>query len=184
MGVFVKKICTICARGGSQGVKNKNILSLRGKPLITHSILQAKKSGLFDLIAVSSDSKKIREVALEWGADEVVERPLEMATSTAAKLPAIQHAVSTIEKKRNMIFDVAVDLDATSPLRSVDDIVKSMQFFLSKPSASNLITGCKARKSPYFNLVEKNQENEYVFLSKKKPIQRLFAGKMRRSVTI
>ena len=77
----MKRICTICARGGSQGVKNKNILSLCGKPLIAHSILQAKKSGLFDFIVVSSDSKKIRDVAMKWGAHYVIDRPAALATS-------------------------------------------------------------------------------------------------------
>lgn len=162
----MKKICTICARGGSQGVKNKNIISLCGKPLIAHTILQAKQSGLFDVIAVSSDSKSIRDVALEWGADEVIERPAELATSTAAKLPVIQHAVAEIEKRKNIKFDVAVDLDATSPLRTVEDIRQSVVLLMQSADATNVITGCHARKSPYFNLVEKNK-NGYVSLSKK-----------------
>lgn len=163
----MKRLCTICARGGSQGVKNKNILPLRGKPLIAHSILQAKRSGLFDLVAVSSDSEEIRKTALKWGADEVINRPMELATSTAAKLPAIQHAVLEIEKIKNINFDVIVDLDATSPLRSVDDLIDSFKLFIKDDNASNLITGCSARRSPYFNLVEKNNHNDYVTLSKK-----------------
>lgn len=162
----MKKICTICARGGSQGVKNKNIISVCGRPLIAHTILQAKKSGLFDVIAVSSDSKEIRDVSLEWGADEVIERPADLATSTAAKVPVIRHAVSEIEKRKNTQYDIAVDLDATSPLRSVEDILQSVTLLMQNSSATNLITGCRARKSPYFNLVEKNKDG-YVELSKK-----------------
>ena len=59
----MKVLCTICARGGSKGVKNKNLISLCDKPLIAHTILQAKKSKLFVAIAVSSDSKKILSAA-------------------------------------------------------------------------------------------------------------------------
>lgn len=165
----MKVLCTICARGGSQGVKNKNILPLLGKPLIAHSILQAKKTGLFDCIAVSSDSKSIRDISLEWGIDEVIERPEELATSAAAKLPVIQHAVLEIEKRKNIQFDMIVDLDATSPLRTVNDISESFRYFIDHATASNLITGCVARRSPYFNLVEKN-ENGFVDLSKKSTI--------------
>ena len=40
-------LCTICARGGSKGVKNKNIKELNGKPLIAYTIEQAKDSNLF-----------------------------------------------------------------------------------------------------------------------------------------
>jgi len=152
----MKIICTICARGGSQGVKNKNIIFLKGKPLIAHSILQAKKSGLFDVIAVSSDSEKIRAVSQRWGADYVVERPLEMATSTAPKLPVIQHAVSTIEEKLGINFDVMVDLDATSPLRSIADVQESVKLLMNHPTAGNMITGFPSRRSPYFNMVEVN----------------------------
>lgn len=162
----MKRICTICARGGSQGVKNKNILSLCGKPLIAHSILQAKKSGLFDFIVVSSDSKKIRDVAMKWGAHYVIDRPAALATSVAAKLPAIQHAALASEKKFATQFDIVVDLDATAPLRIVADIQNACILFEKNAIASNLITGCSARKSPYFNLVEKNNLG-FVCLAKK-----------------
>lgn len=165
----MKVLCTICVRGGSQGVKNKNIIPLCGKPLIAHSILQAKESALFDYIAVSSDSKKIRDIALKWGADFVIDRPVELATSTAAKLPVIQHALREIENKLNIQFDVLLDLDATSPLRAVQDITESFNVFVNNKNASNLITGSPARRSPYFNLVEIDK-NGFVNLSKKTEI--------------
>lgn len=165
MDYIMKVLCTICARGGSQGVKNKNIISLCGKPLIAHTILQAKKSGLFDAIAVSSDSKKILDVAKKWGADYVINRPADLASSTAAKIPAIQHAVRQIEELSNIKFDILVDLDATAPLRSVDDIRYSFEFFTKNKTAMNLITACPARKSPYFNMVEADQDG-FAILSK------------------
>lgn len=169
----MKVLCTICARGGSQGVKNKNVISLRGKPLIAHSILQAKKSELFNAIAVSSDSKKILICAKKWGADYLIDRPDEMATSTAAKIPAIQHAVLEAEKLASHQFDIIVDLDTTSPLRTVEDLKASFHLLLKNKNAVNLITGCPARKSPYFNLVEADT-NGFVKLSKtpEKPIAR------------
>ena len=161
----MKTICTICARGGSQGVKNKNILSVKGKPLIAHSILQAKQSGMFDVIAVSSDSEKIRTVAKKWGADYVINRPQELSSSTAAKLPAIQHAVREIEQLTSQSFDIMVDLDATSPLREVNDIVEAVNLLVKHRNASNLITAFPSRRSPYFNMVEVN-ESGYVNLAK------------------
>ena len=169
----MKILCTICARGGSQGVKNKNIMLLRRKPLIAHSILQAKQSQLFDVIAVSSDSKKILSVSKKWGANYLIERPAELATATAAKIPAIQHAVLQAEILSKTQFDIIVDLDATSPLRTIDDLQKSLDLFMSDKKAMNLITGCLARKSPYFNLVETN-DNHYARLSKipKIPVER------------
>lgn len=149
-------LCSICARGGSKGVPQKNLRLIQGKPLIAHSVEQALKSKLFDHISISSDSPEILKAAGDYGADILIERPAELATDTAAKLPVIQHCFLESEKRSKKTFDYVVDLDCTSPLRSVSDIQKSLEMFQSSTSASNLITGASARRSPYFNLVQKN----------------------------
>lgn len=150
----MKVLCTVCARGGSKGVKNKNIRLLANKPLIAHSILQAKNTQLFDMIAVSSDSVEIRDIAMKWGADAVIERPEDMASDTAAKLPSIQHAALAAEKIHGEPFDYIIDLDATSPLRSVEDIVSAFIMLKTHKTAKNLVTACPSRRSPYFNMLE------------------------------
>ncbi|WP_410770675.1 cytidylyltransferase domain-containing protein [Fontibacillus sp. BL9] len=160
----MNRICTICARGGSKGVPNKNIRVLLGKPLIAYSIQQAKETGLFDYIAVSSDSQVILDIAKQYGADFLVLRPEEMATDSSAKLPAIRHCVQEIERLTNCVYHEVVDLDATSPLRMPDDIIKAIE--LNRPDdVSNVITGMLSRRSPYFNMVEQNSRG-YVNLSK------------------
>jgi N-acylneuraminate cytidylyltransferase/CMP-N,N'-diacetyllegionaminic acid synthase len=164
MGQAMKRLCTICARGGSKGVKGKNIRELLGKPLIAYSIEQAKASKLFDVIAVSSDSDLILEIAKEWGADYLIKRPDELATDQAAKLPVIRHCAAEVERQMGVSFEVIVDLDATSPLRSAEDIQNAVKV-LEEAGAGNLITGMPARRSPYFNLVELNA-NDVVELSK------------------
>jgi len=146
-------LCTICARGGSKGVPGKNLRPLLGKPLIAHSIEQAKKTGLFAAVAVSSDAQEILEVAKKYGADVLVRRPDEMATDTAAKLPAIRHCFEAAERECGCAFPVFVDLDATSPLRLPEDIAGAIRL-LETTGASSVITGAAARRSPYFNLVE------------------------------
>lgn len=147
------RICSICARGGSKGVKNKNILTLAGRPLIAHSIDQARRSGLFDAIAVSSDSEAILETARQYGVDFLIERPTELATDTAAKLPVIRHCATSAEQRLGRQADIFVDLDATSPLRSVDDI-KDVVALVEAGGVGNVITGTPSRRSPYFNMVE------------------------------
>lgn len=149
----MSRICTICARGGSRGVKNKNIRDLAGKPLIAHTLEQAHASQLFDFIAVSSDSPRILEIARDYGVSLLVERPAELATDTAAKLPVIRHCVEEAERISGERFEVVVDLDATSPLRLVEDIQNAVDM-LEREHVSNVITAAPARRSPYFNLVE------------------------------
>ena len=94
----MKRLCTICARG-SKGVKNKNVREFRGQPLIATTLKMAKQSGLFDCVAVSSDSAQILEVSQQWGADYLIERPAALATDDAPKVPTIQHAVRWVEEK-------------------------------------------------------------------------------------
>jgi CMP-N,N'-diacetyllegionaminic acid synthase len=146
-------LCTICARGGSKGVPGKNLRPLLSKPLIAHSIEQAKRTGLFAAVAVSSDAPEILDAAKKCGADVLVRRPDEMATDTAAKLPAIRHCFEAAERECGRAFPVFVDLDATSPLRLPEDIAGAIRL-LETTGASSVITGAAARRSPYFNLVE------------------------------
>ncbi len=159
-----KRIATVCARGGSKGLPGKNLLMLAGKPLIAHAIDQAKDAGMFDVVVVSSDSKSILTEAEKWSPDMIVKRPDEMATDAASKLPPIAHAVLTVEKECGFAFDTVADLDVTSPLRAVEDVIGAVEL-LETRNVSNVLTGAPARKVPYFNMVELTQEG-YVTLSK------------------
>ncbi len=148
-----RRLCTICARGGSKGVPNKNIRPLFGKPLIAHTIEQAKASRLFALVAVSSDSPAILAAAKTAGADLMIDRPAEMAHDTAAKLPAIQHAVRMSERLTGRSYAILADLDATAPLRLTADIAGAVAL-VESGAADNVISVAPARHSPYFNLLE------------------------------
>ena len=150
----MKRLCSVCVRGGSKGVQNKNTRPLLGKPLLIHSLDQARESGLFNCIVVSSDSNEILQLAEEWGVDHAIERPEELATDFAAKIPVIQHCFQTAETLSGMTFDIAVDLDATSPLRNQADLKGVVDLLESHDSTTNVITGAPARRSPYFNLIE------------------------------
>ena len=149
----MKIICTICARGGSKGLKKKNVRLLKGKPLIAHTLLQANSTDIFDAISVSSDSKEILDVASDYGVEHLIQRPHELATDKASKLLTIRHCLKSVEVITGVKFDVIVDLDVTSPLRSVDDINNAVNL-LNEQNASNVITGVPSRRSPYFNMVE------------------------------
>lgn len=158
-------LCTICARGGSKGVKNKNIRPFLEKPLIAQTLQQALASSIFSAVSVSSDSAEILAVAQNYGAHFQIQRPPELATDTAAKIPAIRHALEDTEKQSGQRYDILVDLDCSSPLRSVQDIVTCVNL-LKERKASNVITAMPARRSPYFNMVEVSEDG-IPFLVKK-----------------
>ncbi len=157
-------LCTICARGGSKGVKNKNIKELNGKPLISYTIEQANVSELFDHVVISTDSDNIASIAREYGAEVFFKRSAVMASDTAGKLDVIRDAFVRSEEHYNTSFDYLIDLDATAPLRNVEDIINSFKQFLDNDN-DNLITAMPGRRSPYFNLVERDK-NGKVYLSK------------------
>ena len=113
----MKILGTICARGGSKGVKNKNIRKLLDKPLIAHTIEYLNSWGKADRIVCSTDSEKIAEIAKEYGADIPYMRPSNLATDEAPKLAVLQHLLRYCEKQDNTTYNVIVDLDPTSPLR-------------------------------------------------------------------
>ena len=144
-------IITICARGGSTGVPGKNIRDLYGKPLIGWTIEQAFASKITDHVFVSTDSEDIARIARSYGAQVPFMRPEELATSTAGKLPVIQHLVEWVEAHHGLV-NAVVDLDPTSPLRDVADIQTCFGMLCADTDA--VITGYEADKNPYFNMVE------------------------------
>ncbi len=141
-----KVLCTICARGGSKGVKNKNIKLLNGKPLIAYTIEQAIQSKLFDHVVISTDSDKISDVAIQYGAEVFFKRDLVLSSDTAGKLEVIKDAFLRSENHYDKEYNYHIDLDATSPLRSVNDIIESFNQFLQNNN-DNLITAMPSRRS-------------------------------------
>lgn len=163
----MKRVCSICARGGSKGLPGKNLKPLAGKSLVARCVEQAYETGLFDAVGVSSDSADILLAAREAGAEFLVERPTEMASDTASKLPPIRHLFETVEAARGVHFDTLVDIDVTSPLRAPEDVIGAVELMESR-GVSNVITGSVARKNPYFNMVEV-QPDGHVDLCKRLP---------------
>lgn len=148
----MKTIASVCARGGSVGVPGKNIRLLHGKPLIAHTIEQAYAIADIDAVYVSTDDPAIAEVARRYGARVPFLRPAELATSSAAKVPVIQHLCQWVDEHEGS-FDRIVDLDPTSPLRTVEDIEACLSLLDSETDA--VITAFESEKNPYFNMVER-----------------------------
>ncbi|MCS7214647.1 MAG: acylneuraminate cytidylyltransferase family protein [Thermodesulfovibrio sp.] len=150
-------LCTICARGGSKGVPNKNIKNLLGKPLILWTIEQAKASAVFDKIVVSSDSDQILKIAEENGIEVFFKRASELATDESGKIEVIRDALIRSENYYKRKFEYIVDLDVTSPMRNIEDIKKAFQLFIEN-DYDNLLSVVPARKNPYFNMIEINRD--------------------------
>lgn len=150
----------IFARGGSKGLPRKNILPLSGKPLLNWSIDTAKAVPIIDRIFVSTDDSEIAHVAKSAGA-EIIYRPKDLASDTAAEWLSWQHAIEWVEKKYGE-FDYFISLPATSPLRSKSDVEAAIDK-LKSTLADICITVTPSSRSPYFNMV-KHINNDLVDL--------------------
>jgi CMP-N-acetylneuraminic acid synthetase len=159
-----KILLTVAARGGSRGVKDKNIRDLCGKPLIAYTIMQAKKWGGAECLICSTDSEQIARIAAQYGAEVPFMRPKELAGDTTGKIDVLRHALKTYEGISGKRFEILVDLDVTAPIREIRDIQGSVDIFLSKRPKS-VFSVTKSRRNPYFNMVEIG-ENGYAKIVK------------------
>jgi spore coat polysaccharide biosynthesis predicted glycosyltransferase SpsG/CMP-N-acetylneuraminic acid synthetase len=125
-------VFVVPARGGDHEVPYLNIKKLGAHPLIGHTISEARKSRYLDRLIVSTDHPKVKEVAEEYGAEVPFLRPAELASDSAELKAIVRHAVSFIEQKDGIRFDVVVTLQATSPFRSARQIDEAIDTLLSK----------------------------------------------------
>ena len=145
-------------RANSQNIKNKNLITLNKKPLMSYTIKSAINSKLFDNIVVSSDSKKIQKLSKKFGAEVIFSRPKKLSTNYVPKLSVIKHAVINSEKRYKKKYDYVIDLDVTAPCRDADDIKKAFKKF-QKSKKNMLVSVTKSRKNPYFNMLEIKNRN-------------------------
>ncbi len=121
-----RNLAVIPARGGSKGVPGKNIRPLGGRPLLAYTVEAAQKSGMFANVVVSTDDPRIRDIALEAGAEVPFLRPADLATDGALAVPTIQHAVKQMEALTGSPYDYVAMLQPTTPLRSAEDLVTAL----------------------------------------------------------
>jgi len=146
-------IAFIFARGGSKGLKNKNLLKFRNRSLLGHSILQAKSSKLIKKVFVSTDSLKIKKEAIKYKALVPFLRPKNLASDKSAEINSWKHAVNYLNNKLNIFPDYIVSVPTTSPLRNISDINKCIGEAINKKL--DLVTAItKSQKNPYFNMLE------------------------------
>lgn len=164
----MKILITICARGGSKGIPRKNIIPINGKPLIAYSIEIAKKfSCNFDCdIALSTDDSEIKHCAETFGLTTGYLRPEYLATDKAGKIDVIFDVLKYQEIKNQCFYDYVIDLDITSPLRTLDDLLEAFEILQADHNALNIFSVNPAHRNPYFNMVEQ-LENGYFGTVKK-----------------
>jgi N-acylneuraminate cytidylyltransferase len=144
----------IFARKNSKRLKNKNILKLKKKTLVEHSINLAKNLKDISKVYVSTNSNKIIKIAKK---NEVgyIKRPSFLCSDRSKELLSWKHAIRFLIKKKEK-FNIFLSLPTTSPLRSKQDIIKLIKAY--KINKSDItITVTKTNRQPNFNMVKVNR---------------------------
>ena len=143
----------IFARGGSQGLPNKNILPFCGKPLIGWSIEHALQVDGIDRVIVSTDSEEIASIAKQFGAEVPFLRPSELASDTSPEIHSWKHALNFLVNREGKIPESMVSIPATAPLRKVADIERCIGEY-EGGSADVVLTIVESGRNPFFNMVQ------------------------------
>lgn len=148
----------ICARGGSKGVKDKNIRLVGDKPLIGISIEIAKKIKKITRILVSTDSKSIAKVGEKYGAEVPFIRPASLSQDDSPEWLVWRHAIEYLESLGE-IFDGLVVLPPTAPLKTKKDILGCIHEY-EVGNYDVVITASQCHRNPYFNMVERKNSGD------------------------
>ncbi len=117
MSVYGKKVLAVIpARGGSKRCPRKNARYFRGRRLLAWTAEAAQKSKLVDRLVLSTEDEEIKLIGQALGL-EVIDRPAELATDTAACEDVMRHVLKQLPN-----YDYVVLLQPTSPLRTTSDI--------------------------------------------------------------
>ena len=163
-----KTVAFIFARGGSKGLPHKNKLDLLGHPLVAYSIYIAKINPMINDVYVSTDSKDIAKIALDYGA-KVINRPNILALDNSPEFLSWKHAVEYVTERFGE-FDRFISLPPTSPLRSLKDTEECLKN-LDK-NTDTVITITPSNRSPWFNMVSKDDNGRVSVLLNGKEISR------------
>lgn len=159
----MKILITICARGGSKGIPGKNIKYLSGKPLIQYTIDLTNKLKLKwnAKVALSTDDEEIKSVANQLGLYTEYDRPNRLATDVAGKIETIKDLLSYEENLISEKYDYILDLDVTSPFRTIVDLEVALNSIKANSEAESLFSVNNANRNPYFNMVEEGENGFY-----------------------
>ena len=143
----MKIVAIIPARKGSKGIKNKNIMIYKKKPLLCHSINSALKLKKIDKVLVSTDSKKYKSLAEKYGA-EVIMRPKKISQDNSLEKEFLVHAYNYLKREKNYFVDLFVLLRPTCPDRNHKDLKNALNISIKNFSKYSSVRSAHMLHNP------------------------------------
>ncbi|TAF33751.1 MAG: acylneuraminate cytidylyltransferase family protein [Cytophagales bacterium] len=142
-------LAIIPARGGSKGIKRKNLVDLNGIPLIVHSIQHALASEEIKRVIVSTDDPEIARVSQQAGAEVPFMRPNELAQDHVLDLPVFEHCLDFLLQTENYSPELVVHLRPTAPYREPIWIDEAVHLLRTRTEAHSVRSVSEPEKHPY-----------------------------------
>lgn len=130
-------VCLIPARSGSKRVKDKNIIEIKGHPLLAYTISAALASAEFCAVIVSTDDERYADIARHYGAAVNGLRPSELAGDESPDIDWIELEIRRLQASGNYFNQFAL-LRPTNPFRSKATIARALEHFRRNPWADSL----------------------------------------------
>jgi CMP-N-acetylneuraminic acid synthetase len=160
-----KILCFVPARKNSQGIKNKNLVIIKKKPLIYYTIKFSKKIENSDIF-LSTDSLRIKNyVKNKFKIYNDYLRPKCLSKNNSNVMDAIIHAINWF-KNRNINYDTLILLQPTNPVRSINEIKKAINIFFKK-KYNSLVSLIPIKEHP-FDTISFNKNNWNFLVNKPK----------------
>ena len=152
----------IPARGGSKGILLKNLRKVGGVPMVKLASQVASSVEFIDIIVVSTDNEEIAEAAIEGGADAPFRRPEILSGDRISDTQVLAHALQEVERQDEKIYDIVVMLQPTSPLRTRQHIVDSIEM-LANDNYDSIwtVSETDTKCHPFKQLTIKNKVLDY-----------------------
>lgn len=157
----MKVIAIIPARKGSKGLPGKNIMPLKGKPLIAYSIEKALEAKYIDDVYISTDCEKIAKIAKKYKGLVPILRPDEISQDNSTDKDFIRHWLDFLISSNNQIPELIVQLRPTSPIRNTKNIEKGIEMMLRNKSATSLRCLSIPSNNP-FKMWEYKQKDSFI----------------------
>lgn len=158
----MKILFTLCGRAGSKGVKGKNARDFLEVPLVWYSLanitlfMERYGSGDDIKVVLNTDSDPLKDLVLSVKDVPVaiINREKCLAGDKVPKVAVILDSLKKAEEAFTCKFDMVVDLDITSPLRTVEDVKNAIERKAHRNDVDVVYSVALSRRNPYFNMVK------------------------------
>jgi CMP-N-acetylneuraminic acid synthetase len=161
----IKIVALIPARSGSKGIIDKNIKLYKGIPLLAHSIKIGLECKYINKVYVSTDSIEYKKIAIEYGAEDMPLRPIEIADDLSPDIDTFKHFLNWMKEDKP---DIIIQLRPTYPNRSLELLNSCIEYFINNyENYDSLRTVVPIGKTPYkMYYIENNILNPFIEIYK------------------